>query len=64
MKSLELKSCHAQSLGMATPCKITDLIFDGERKVVTVFVECASGLARAEPDTGECAGFRDWQERT
>jgi transposase len=63
MKSLDPKLFYVQSLGMATPWKVTDVIFDGEHKVVTVFVECASGLAWADPETGECAVIRDWQER-
>jgi hypothetical protein len=64
MKSLDLKSFYAQSLGIATPWKVTDVVFDGEHKVVTVFVECASGVAWADPETGERAEIKDWQERT
>jgi hypothetical protein len=37
MKSLELQSCYAQSLGIATPRRVTDVVFDRELKVVTVF---------------------------
>jgi len=64
MKSLHLKSFHAQSLGIATPWKVTDVVFDGEHKVVTVFVECASDPAWADPDVSERAEVKDWQERT
>lgn len=64
MKSLDLKSFYAQSLGISSPWKVTDVIFDGEHRVVTVFVECASGVAWADPETGERAEIKDWQERT
>ena len=52
MKSLDLKSFYAQSLGISSPWKVTDVIFDGEHRIVTVFVECASGVAWADPETG------------
>lgn len=64
MKSLDLKSFYAQSLGISSPWKVTDVIFDGEHRIVTVFVECASGVAWADPETGERAEIKDWQERT
>ena len=64
MKSLDLKSFYAQSLGIATPWKVTDVVFDGEQKVVTVFVECVSRVAWADPATCERAKIKDWQERT
>ena len=63
-KSQDVKSFYAQWLGISTPWKFTDVVFDGEHKGVTVFVECASGVAWADPGTGERAEIKDWQERT
>jgi transposase len=64
MKSLDLKSFYAQSLGIAEPWKVTDVVFDGDHKVVTVFVECASGVAWVDPESCERAEIKDWQDRT
>ena len=64
MKSLDLKSFYAQSLGISAPWRVTDVVFDGDHKVVTVFVECASGVAWVDPETGERAEIKDWQDRT
>jgi transposase len=64
MKFLDLKSLYAHSLGMTTPWTVNDVVFDGEHKMVTVFMERASSVAWADPETGERAGIKDWQERT
>lgn len=64
MKSLDLKSFYAQSLGISAPWRVTNVVFDGDHKVVTVFVECASGVAWVDPETGERAEIKDWQDRT
>jgi hypothetical protein len=62
VKSLDLTWFYAQSLGISAPWKVTDVVLDGEHKVVTVFVECASGVAWVDPETGERAEIKDWQE--
>ncbi len=48
MKSLDLKSFYAQSLCIPAPWNVTDVVFDGEHKVVTIFVEWASRVAWAD----------------
>jgi transposase len=64
MKSLDLKLFYAQSLGIAAPWKVSYVVFHGEHKVVTVFVECVSGVAWVDPEAGERTEIKDWQERT
>ena len=49
MMSLGLKSFYAQSLGISAPWKVTDVVFDGDHKVVAVFVECAPGSRESIP---------------
>ncbi len=64
MKPLDLKSFYLHSLGISSYREVTDDIYDGEHRVVTVFVGCASGVAWADPETGERAEIKDWQERS
>ena len=64
MKALDLKSFYAQSLGISAPWKVTDVTFEGDHRVVNVFVECASGVLWADPETAERAEIKDWRERT
>jgi len=64
VKALDLKSFYAQSLDISAPWKVTDVTFEGDHRVVNVFVECASGVVWADPETGERAEIKDWRERT
>ena len=64
MEELTLEHFYAQSLGLAAPWRVAGVVIDGERKEVRIRVECAPGEAWADPDTGERAEIKDWQERT
>ncbi len=40
------------------------VVIDGERKEVSIRVECAAGEAWVDPETGQRAQIKDWTERT
>jgi hypothetical protein len=50
--------------GHCSPWNVTDVVFDGGHKVVTVFVESASGAARADAETGKRAKIKVWHGET
>ena len=64
MEELTLEHFYTQSLGLKAPWRVTGVVIDGERKEVRIRVECKAGEAWADPETGERAEIKDWQERT
>jgi len=64
MEELTLEHFYAQSLGLEAPWRVAGVVIDGERKEVRIRVECAAGEAWGDPETGERAEIKDWQERT
>lgn len=64
MTELTLEHFYAQSLGLEAPWSVTGVVIDGERKEVNIRVECAAGEAWTDPETGQRAQIKDWQERT
>lgn len=64
MEDLSLEHFYAQSLGLEAPWRVAGVVIDGERKEVVIRVECAAGEAWVDPETGQRAPIKDWQERT
>jgi transposase len=64
MEELTLEHFYEQSLGLAAPWRVAKVVIDGESKEVRIRVECAAGEAWGDPETGERAEIKDWQERT
>jgi transposase len=63
MSLLNFKEFYGQSLGIQTPWKVTDVSIDSEARQVRVLVECARGVPWVDPESGERAEIKDWQER-
>jgi transposase len=64
MEELTLEHFYAQSLGLSAPWRVARVVIDGERKEVSIHVECSAGEAWVDPETGQRAPIKDWQERT
>lgn len=64
MEELTLEHFYAQSLGLEAPWRVAKVVIDGERKEVRIRVEGAAGEAWGDPESGQRAEIKDWQERT
>jgi transposase len=63
MDSLSIEAFYGQSIGVKAPWKVSSVAINGERKEVHVVVECPHGIAWVDPESGERAEVKDWQER-
>lgn len=61
---MSLKEFYAQSLDLKAPWKVVDVRIDGEARQVHIRVECARGEVWGDPETGERAEIKDWEERS
>lgn len=64
MKELSLKEFYAQSLELKAPWKVTDVGIDGAAREVRIQVECAAGEVWGDPESGERAEIKGWDERS
>lgn len=63
MKELNLKEFYAQSLELQAPWKVADVVIDGKARQVRIRVECPAGEVWGDPESGDRAEIKGWEER-
>ena len=63
MDALSIEAFYGQSIGVKAPWKVARVAIKGELKQVHILVECPHGIAWVDPETGERAEIKDWQQR-
>ena len=64
MSGLRIEEFYGQSIGVTAPWRVSEVMIDSERREVQILVECKAGEVWVDPESGERAEIKDWQERT
>jgi transposase len=64
MSGIRIEEFYGQSIGVKAPWRVSSVCINAQRREVQILVECNSGEVWMDPECGERAEIKDWQERT